>query len=147
MIKNEIDLINDTELLIELKLFKKIFTWMKSDFIFNKEDCCCLKLTNDNDIKNFNYKYRGKNSSTDVLSFPCEFKNIPFKGDIIIDVEIANQQRGTKSIEHEVLELFIHGLLHLAGMDHINKKEQIKMNLYEEKYKNQLSNLLKAKGV
>jgi len=137
----DIDVVNDTNIEININALQSIFEWMKEDSVFQAKDKCCLKISNGSDIKEFNAKYRGKNSATDVLTFPCEFKNIPFKGDIIIDIEEADKQKGNHSLDKEVCELFIHGLLHLAGMDHISKKQQMQMVSYEEKYKDRLQTL------
>jgi probable rRNA maturation factor len=133
-----IDLINDTDYEPNLTLLEEIFTWLKEDLLFAENDTCCLKLSDNDYIQTLNYKYRGKNSKTDVLTFPCEIKNIPFKGDIVIDVKVADAQKGKRTLEKEITILFIHGLLHLAGLDHITKKDQTRMNLYEEKYRMKL---------
>jgi probable rRNA maturation factor len=135
MRKNSVDVVNDTTFTPDKELLETVFSWMKEDMIFDINDTCCLKLSNDNYIQALNNKYRGKNAKTDVLTFPCEIKNIPFKGDILIDVSVADTQKGKHTLEKEVTLLFIHGLLHLAGMDHITKKDQTKMSLFEEKYR------------
>lgn len=76
-------------------------------------------------MRKLNYEYRGKDRTTDVLSFPAgqtvfERTAGPHLGDIVISVEQAAQQ----AIEHrlepdrEVARLILHGLLHLCGYDH-----------------------------
>ncbi|MFN8008744.1 MAG: rRNA maturation RNase YbeY [Terriglobia bacterium] len=84
-------------------------------------------LTNDPTMRRFNQRFRHKDQTTDVLSFPCsphEPKLDPFPlhylGDMIISVETAYRQaiqRG-HSLEKEIDILVIHGLLHLLGYDH-----------------------------
>ncbi|MCK9330932.1 MAG: rRNA maturation RNase YbeY [Candidatus Cloacimonetes bacterium] len=143
---NKIDIINQSDITFDRNIFEQIFLWMKQEFVFQDNAECCLKLSSDDEIKNLNNVYRGKNSKTDVLSFPYEIPNIPFKGDIIIDINTADKQKGNKTIQKEVYELFIHGLLHLAGMDHLNKKEQLRMQLYETKYNIKLEEYLKNRG-
>ena len=72
-------------------------------------------------IQQYNYKYRGINKITDVLSFPLdgEFDMMPI-GSIVISIDKVKE----KSMElghnnsDEVALLFIHGLLHLLGYDH-----------------------------
>ncbi len=66
----------------------------------------------DEDLKALNRKFRGKNSATDVLSFPPE--------DIAISFDRAREQAKEMrhSVEDELRILMLHGLLHLAGMDH-----------------------------
>jgi len=141
MKKNYIDLINESQISINIDTLNTIFNWMKEDLVFAKDDTCCLKLSDNKDIQTFNNKYRGNNTMTDVLTFPCEIPNIPFKGDIIVNTIIADNQKGNHTLEKELFILFIHGLLHLAGMNHITKKDQTRMHLYEEKYRDKLRKL------
>ena len=131
---DSIDFINESNVTINLELLNSIFSWMKEDNIFALEDTCCLKLSENNEIQDMNNKYRGSNKMTDVLSFPCEIKNIPFKGDIIINTIVADSQKANRSLEKEIAILFIHGLLHLGGFNHTCKKEQLRMQSYEERY-------------
>lgn len=83
-----------------------------------------LIIMNAKNIKSINEQYRGKDQSTDVLSFPIDS---PFEdnasmplGTIIICDDFVIQ--GAKSFGHTLQEelslLFIHGLLHLLGFDH-----------------------------
>jgi probable rRNA maturation factor len=71
----------------------------------------CLIAT-DEDLSALNRKFRGKNYATDVLSFPPE--------DIAISFDRAAAQAAElgHTIEDELRILMLHGLLHLAGMDH-----------------------------
>ena len=68
--------------------------------------------------------FRGKNSTTDVLSFPHEpdeFDNDASNlGDIVISVEQAARQAEENglTLENEIKQLILHGLLHLCGYDH-----------------------------
>ena len=130
-----IDIVNETEYEINKELLNKIFDSMKADSVFESDATCCVKFSGDEAIKKLNKQYRGCDVVTDVLTFNCEIKNIPFKGDIIINISQAERQRQRISLEKEAASLFIHGLLHLAGMDHLSKKEQERMNLYELRYK------------
>ncbi len=57
-----------------------------------------------------NKTYRGKEYAANILSFPLD-KN---SGEIFLNLD---------QTEHEPLFLFIHGLLHLAGMTHGSKME------------------------
>lgn len=88
----------------------------------------------DNDrIKELNSQYRGKDSVTDVLSFPLydDFSEISFHntavplGDIVISIERAAKQGYEigHSIYHEVAFLCVHSTLHLLGYDHETSDE------------------------
>jgi len=93
-----------------------------------------LILCSGNEIRELNRKFRGQDEKTDVLSFKSDYPNIPQLGDIIIDIERANEQKGNMSLNYEVQILFLHGLLHLLGYDHISQKQQREMRAIENKY-------------
>jgi probable rRNA maturation factor len=138
-----IDIVNEVDFEIDCEVLETIFIWLKSDGLFHKEDSCCVKFCDDNQIKLLNSRYRGKNTTTDVLSFPCIMTNIPFKGDIAININQATKQCQPHSIQFEVARLFIHALLHLSGMDHLSKQEQLHMTSFESKYNDKLFSTFK----
>ncbi len=78
-------------------------------------------LTDDRTLRRLNRDWRGKNKATDVLSFPAadELKGV-HAGDLAISVETAARQAGEQghALRDELRVLLLHGLLHLAGMDH-----------------------------
>ena len=86
-------------------------------------------LSNNKNIKKLNKKFRNKNRSTDVLSFPFEkklnIKKSPYIGDIVISYEFMNKPKNLSSLEfkRKVTKIFIHGFLHLLGYDHIKLKD------------------------
>jgi probable rRNA maturation factor len=77
----------------------------------------CL-ITDDAELRRLNLAFLGHDYPTDVLSFPHENG----LGEIAISVERAEAQ--ARSFGHarmdEIRILMLHGLLHLAGMDHEN---------------------------
>jgi len=79
-------------------------------------------LCTDERIAGLNKRYRGQDRPTDVLSFPSEEgrREDPVEGDIAISVETLrrNATRFEVSENEEMKRLLVHGLLHLAGMDH-----------------------------
>ncbi len=78
-------------------------------------------LTSDVEIKRLNRTFRKKNKATDVLSFPApEEIFAEHAGDLAISLETAARQAESfgHSLNDEVRILLLHGLLHLAGMDH-----------------------------
>jgi len=97
-----------------------------------------ILLSNNKNIKKLNKKFRNKNTSTDVLSFPSEkkfnIKNSLYIGDIVISYEFMNKPKALNNSEFKkkVIKTFIHGFLHLLGYDHIRLKD-FKMMLKEEK--------------
>ena len=89
-------------------------------------------LVNKEKIKKLNKLYRNKNKATDVLSFEGEKDHL---GEIILCVPIANTQalEFDHSFHCELQFLFVHGLLHLLGYDHIKPKDREKMTGLEKK--------------
>ena len=82
-------------------------------------------FVSDRAMRSLNLRYRGRNSTTDVLSFPAEqteFEKLEGTslGDVVISVERAEAQTEEHALgfEEEVAQLILHGLLHLCGYDH-----------------------------
>ena len=88
------------------------------------------------EIRALNKQYRDKDEPTDVLSFaftqPDEWDDsLPstMLGDIIICTDIAREQAGTygHTLGRELGFLTVHGLLHLAGYDHLTEEDETEM--------------------
>ena len=77
----------------------------------------CL-ITDDRELRLLNRQFRRKDLPTDVLSFPASGQ--PFGGEMAISLERAAAQaiEFGHAVEDELRILMLHGLLHLAGMDH-----------------------------
>lgn len=85
-------------------------------------------LADDATLKRLNRTFRGKNKATDVLSFPAGATTVFFgepdgpelAGDLAISLETAARQAAQygHSLRDEVRVLLLHGVLHLAGLDH-----------------------------
>ena len=90
-------------------------------------------LTNNKKMKDLNLKFRNKNVSTDVLSFPLKvkLKNKLYLGDIAISFEIINKRAKSTSFHNELDKMWIHGYLHLLGHDHKKNKDYYLMNKRE----------------
>ncbi len=72
-------------------------------------------------LRRLNKSFRGKNTATDVLSFPAgDGQAVGVAGDLAISLETAARQatRFGHSLRDEVRVLLLHGVLHLAGFDH-----------------------------
>lgn len=82
-------------------------------------------LASDAELRRLNRQFRGKNKATDVLSFPAEaVPGLPagsqHAGDLAISLDTAARQAAEHghTLATEVRVLLLHGMLHLAGMDH-----------------------------
>lgn len=92
------------------------------DHTLGREYDLSLAFVSENESKNMNKRYRGKNKPANVLSFPFSKKS----GEIIICLKEARRDapRFSMSYLSFVSLLFIHGLLHLKGMKHSSKMER-----------------------
>ena len=109
-----------------------------------------ITLTNPENIRNLNKKYRNIDKETDVLSFPMfekseipNLKNLEFEetlGDIVISIERVRQQaiEYGHSFERELAYMVVHGFYHLMGEDHIEEQDKIIMREKEDKVLNEL---------
>ncbi|MDI3503264.1 MAG: putative rRNA maturation factor [Candidatus Cloacimonadota bacterium] len=118
-----------------------------ADFILRQEAREChfqisLLLTNSEAMQEYNRKYRGVDSSTDVLTFVGEILDLGIGNlcicDIIIDTNQVFKQKGKNTYREEFWQVLIHALLHLAGYDHIRSADRKKMEDAEDNYRKQI---------
>lgn len=110
-----------------------------------------ITLTNPENIRKYNNKFRNIDEETDVLSFPMfEKEEIPTLkkyeyeeplGDILISIERVKQQATEygHSFERELAYMVVHGFYHLMGEDHIEEEDRKKMRAKEENVLNKLN--------
>jgi probable rRNA maturation factor len=90
-------------------------------------------------IKDLNYKFRKKDSETNVLSFPAE-SSIGIQnaccGEVIICYEVLNNEakESSKNITNHFKHLLIHSFLHLLGYEHDKENDAILMESEEIKF-------------
>lgn len=92
-----------------------------------------LLLTNNDEIQTLNRDWRGKDTPTDVLSFPADAMDRPFLGDIAVAIGVAQADAASRnlSLPQHLSHLLIHGLLHLLGHDHKDDTEASEMEALE----------------
>lgn len=90
-----------------------------------------LILVDQNRIQEINAQYRGKDKVTDVITFATQEwgDQDNYLGDIFICIEKVYQQAEAygHSLKREFCFLFVHGLLHSLGYDHMSKEEEKEM--------------------
>ncbi len=104
------------------------------DYISNdidKEISMSIHICDSKRIRELNNEHRGKDSSTDVLSFPHgEYEDDKlYIGDIFINEDIIKSQAeeiGSDPLT-EIKFLSMHGMLHLIGYDHLTEDEEEEM--------------------
>jgi probable rRNA maturation factor len=95
-----------------------------------------LLFTSDAEVHTLNREWRARDKPTNVLSFPMlergELENLApggppvMLGDIALAYATCAREAAEKgvSLEHHATHLIVHGLLHLAGHDHVDSDEQ-----------------------
>jgi len=83
-----------------------------------------VALVSDRRMREFNRRWRGRDTSTDVLSFPGDGAPGPdgllALGDVVISIPTAERQArdAGHGLDREIATLAVHGYLHLLGYDH-----------------------------
>lgn len=126
---------NQRKIKVNTKLFRVFAEAASSKIIETESKNFTVAFVSDRKMREFNKNFRGKDLTTDVLSFsfePDEFdENSDNLGDIAISLEQAERQsiENNLDFETEVKQLILHGILHLCGYDHetdngeMNKRE------------------------
>ena len=125
----------------KLKKISKIIEFFKG-----KNITFTILLTDSLNMKKLNNKFRNRNTSTDVLSFPfLSSNNLKFVkqkkiyiGDMAVSYEIINSRSKKKNFFLEFDKVWVHGLLHLIGYNHIKNKDYFKMSKFEKRILNSI---------
>lgn len=113
-----------------------IFAGKALDAIGKKEASATIAFVSDKRMRELNRQFRGVDKATDVLSFPAEEKfNL---GDVAVSVDTAALQAKENglTLDRELAQLILHGLLHLCGYDH--ETDNGEMNRLELKLRRKL---------
>jgi probable rRNA maturation factor len=102
-----------------------------------------VRLTGDNEVRELNAKWRGKDKTTNVLSFPLTNPGdlIPANvsdrelllGDIVMARGVCETEAAEKgvSVQDHATHLLVHGTLHLLGYDHHEDVDAAEMEARE----------------
>ena len=105
----------------------------------NKNFSVNLNLSNDEAIKALNKEFRGIDKPTNVLSFAnvddaffnqmLETEEDVCLGDVMIAYETMKEQADVLeiSLQSHFCHLWVHGMLHILGYDHIKEEERLEM--------------------
>jgi probable rRNA maturation factor len=103
--------------------------WLASIAPVRARGTMTIAIVSDGRVQQLNRRHRGKDSATDVLSFPASADRLRrgrlsdergYLGDVVIAAGVARRQarQAGHSLQHELRLLALHGLLHLLGYDH-----------------------------
>ena len=119
---------------------KKIRKISKFNSLKKKRFLLTILLTDNSKMKYLNKKFRSKNKTTDVLSFPnldavdLKKKNNKeiYLGDIAISYDIVNRRSKDSNFDLEFDKMWIHGYLHLLGYNHKKVRDYKVMKKIED---------------
>lgn len=108
-----------------------------------------ITFIDDTVMQELNRRYRGKNKPTDVLSFSMNEEiqedggKVLLLGDVVISLETAARwaESAGRDLTTEVVQLAVHGTLHLLGFDHQNDEEAARMDVAEREIVKSLGRL------
>jgi len=141
----------DSSMVDNIPSEENIEKWISESFQFinnenkpkNNKMELSLKTVSSNEIQKLNKQYRGKDKTTNVLSFPSKSKDSKYwpespryhLGDIVICPEIIEMEakKQKKEINFHWCHIVIHGFLHLFGFDHVSDSSAKEMELLEKK--------------
>ncbi len=140
-----LDFYNEIYYLRKIKKFDLILSNVNkyiSSFLKKNILSFSILLTNDEEIKHINLKYRNLNKPTNVLSFKSiidennYFKNTEKEihlGEIIISMERIFSESKTNNIlfTDHFIHIFLHAILHILGYDHEIDSDREKMENIE----------------
>jgi len=132
--------IDDTDLPDEAQFNQ----WVEAALTGRKDEAeLCIRLVDPEESRELNHQYRGKDKSTNVLSFPFEVPDdIPLNllGDLVICADVVRREaeEQNKPLHNHWAHMVVHGTLHLIGYDHINDEDAEEMEQLERKILAQL---------
>lgn len=100
---------------------ERIKNLLENEFSFNKD--INIVFTDQEKIRGLNKEYRSKDEVTDVLSFNIDSNDI--LGEIYICPEYVINNIEIKKFKEEIIRLLIHGILHLKGLVHKKKFDEV----------------------
>ena len=120
---------------------KKINKIFKFNSLKIKHFSLTILLTGNSKMRYLNKKFRDKNKTTDVLSFPnlstTDFKKKInteiYLGDIALSYEIINRRSKDSNFDLEFDKMWVHGYLHLLGYDHKKVRDYKVMKKIEDR--------------
>ena len=82
-------------------------------------------LSSDRRLKSLNRDFRGKDKPTNVLSFPAPSNSGNYRGDMALALGVTRREAKAsgKTLADHAAHLVVHGVLHLAGYDHVKSRD------------------------
>ena len=121
----------------------EVQSWVRATLAeINRDGEVTVRVVDENEMRDLNFRYRQKNSATNVLSFPFDSAGLAsdatadnFIGDIIVCASVIAAEATSQNLQpmQHWAHMIIHGVLHLCGYDHENNSDAKAMETLEKK--------------
>ncbi|MCO1333871.1 rRNA maturation RNase YbeY [Microbulbifer sp. OS29] len=114
-----------------------INSWIQKALATHRKEAeLSVRIVDESESQDLNFRYRGKDKPTNVLSFQTDFPaelDLPMLGDLVICAPIVAQEaeQQSKSLLAHWAHMVVHGTLHLLGYDHIEDADAEEMENLE----------------
>ena len=134
----------------EFSLPDHIYDWIKG-VVLNEEFVLSeinVVFTSDHHLLTLNKKHLAHDYYTDIITFDYRTEPKEIRGDLFISKErvIENASAFNVSINHELLRVVVHGLLHLFGYSDKSEKDKELMRSMEDFYLSLYTNKYVSRG-
>src|SRR3954454_15247132 len=108
---------NQRKIKLDWKIFENFAAKALSQISEAENKTPAIAFVSDRKMRALNKEFRGKNKTTDVLSFPFQADEFDieqtFLGDVVISLEQAQRQAAENDLdlETEIKQLILHGIL------------------------------------
>lgn len=122
--------------------------WAQQSYLKAEDRIASVQVVSEAEMQKLNRDWRGKDTPTNVLSFPMALDEVPDLslldaegehvlplGDIVLCAAVINREAAEqgKSIDAHWAHMVVHGTLHLQGYDHIDGNDAEEMEALEIK--------------
>lgn len=117
--------------------------WADKACLCEDEVVTSVQVVSNDEMRELNNTWRGKDRPTNVLSFPMqspEELDLKILGDLALCAGVINTEarQQHKSVQAHWAHMVVHGMLHLQGYDHIDEAQADEMEALEANILDQL---------
>ncbi|HNC69405.1 MAG TPA: rRNA maturation RNase YbeY [Pseudomonadales bacterium] len=116
---------------------RSIRTWVRAALDSDHTDAeICVRIVDEAEMRDLNARYRSRDCTTNVLSFPAELPpavDVPLLGDIVVCAPVVAREAAEqhKPARAHWAHMLVHATLHLLGHDHERAREAARMEALE----------------
>jgi len=117
--------------------------WAEKACLCDDQVITSVQIVSQDEMRELNNTWRGKNSPTNVLSFPMQSPDevdLKILGDLALCADVINTEarQQHKPAQAHWAHMVVHGMLHLQGYDHIDEHQADEMEALEIRILDQL---------